>query len=552
MIVFLAICLLAGGLLAWRLRPPSIGDYLKLSVNARSARSRADQILRERGLDPNSYYHATLLADIADPVANEYLRQRIGIAGVNAVYSGPVPAALWRVRYFRDSQPEESAVILRPDGSLHSVRHTLAEETPGASLTKEEAVARAEKFLREEKHLDLKEWTLVESNSEKKPHRTDHTLTWQCNEPLDPGPAPDSSSSDRAHSRIEVQLLGDEVTNYRTYVKIPDDWRRKQEEFSLPRTVLTYVFPILFFGALGITAIIALLKNLKSDAARAIPWRRIALVSLWGLSGYLAVFLLGDRFATFLNLYNTAVPLKATFGLLFIGGLLGALFNLGGIALLFGMAWYFATHAFGAERLPGSGRTPAAYYRDALWIGLGGSAGLLGLERLLAMASNHWPTVHRSFQASFGQDFDAILPAGSILGETVLHGLFTTGIVVALAAFLAAYVRQTWLRILLLFAGSLALVGGGWGTPADLAKQFLARLVLLAVIALGVQFVMRFNLLGCFLIVAGTSLVSGAAELLAQPDAFYRANGYAVLVALVLLFAWPLMASLMRSSTSSA
>jgi membrane protease YdiL (CAAX protease family) len=552
MIVFLAVCLIAGGVLAWRLKPPSIGDYLKLSVNARTARAHADQILRERRLDPTSYYHATLLADIADPVTNEYLRERIGIAGVNAVYSGPVPVALWRVRYFRDSQPEELAVILRPDGSLHSVRHTLAEEAPGASLTKEEAIARAEKFLREEKHLDLGEWTLVESNSEKKPHRIDHTLTWQRIEALDPGPAPASGSSDRAHARIEVQVLGDEVTNYRTYVKIPDDWRRKQEEFSLPRTILTYVFPTLFFVALGLIALIALLKNLKSEAARAIPWRRIGAFSLWGLGGYIAVFLLGNRIANFLEAYNTAIPFKMMFAGIAIGALLGALFNLGGIALLFGMAWYFAVRAFGTERLPGSSRMPAEYYRDALWIGLGGAAGLLGLERLLATASTYWPTIHRSFPATFGQDFDAIVPAGSILGGTLDHGLFMTGIIVSLAAFVAAHVRQTWLRLLLLLSGALALVGGGWGSPADLAKQFLARLILLAVLAFGVQFVMRFNLLGCFLIVAATSLIGGAAELLAQPDPFYRANGYAILLALILLFAWPLVAPRTRSSLRSA
>src|SRR6266849_2982790 len=185
MIPFLVVCLLAGGGLAWRLNPQSIGDYLKLSVNARTARAHADQIMRQRRLDPNSYYHATVFVDIADPIVNEYLRQRLGIAGINAVYSERVPAALWRVRYFRDSQPEEFAVILRPDGSLHSVRHTLAEETPGASLTKEEAVARAERFLRDEKKMDLSRWNLVEANSEKLPHRTDHTLTWQQNTPLD-------------------------------------------------------------------------------------------------------------------------------------------------------------------------------------------------------------------------------------------------------------------------------------------------------------------------------------------------------------------------------
>jgi hypothetical protein len=552
MIAFLGVCVLVGGVLAWRLKPPSIGEYLKLSINARSARIQADQILRQRGLDPNSYYHAIVFVDITDPIANEYLRERIGVAGTNAVYASRVPGALWRVRFFRDSQPEEFAVILRPDGSLHSVRHILAEDTPGASLTKEEAVARAEKFLREEKKFDLKEWTLVESNSGKRPHRIDHTLIWQQNEPLDPSSASTTGPIDHAHARVDVQVLGGEVSNYRTYVKIPEDWRRKHEEFSLSRTIFSYVIPTLFFLGLGFTVLILFLKNLKSQAARSIPWRRIAFWSIWGLCGYLVVFTLGNRIQNFLSSYNTAIPIKVMYGGLAVAVLFGALLYFGAIGLLFGMAWYFASRAFGENRLPNWGTIPAGYYRDAFWIGLGGAAGILGLERLLATASTFWPTAHRMLEASFGQDFDALLPVAATLGGALLRGLLFTGLVAATAAFIAAQVRHPLLRISLLAFGALAVVGGGWGTPADLLKQFLARLILLGVLAFGVQRLMRFNVLGCFLVVASTTLVSVAGELLGQPDSFYRANGYTVLLALVLLFTWPLVAWRLHGGEVSA
>jgi hypothetical protein len=123
-----------------------------------------------------------------------------------------------------------------------------------------------------------------------------------------------------------------------------------------------------------------------------------------------------------------------------------------------------------------------------------------------------------------------------------------TGIVVAVAAFVAAQVRHTGLRILLLLLGALSVAPGNWGSPADLAKQFLARLILIIVLTVGVRQVMRFNILGCFLIVASTSLLGGAGELLSQPDSFYRANGYALLLALVLLFAWPFFAWCMGGS----
>ena len=540
MIAFLAICVVAGGALLWHPKPQAIGDYLKLSVDARSARARADEILRQHHVDPNSYHHTTVLADIANPITNEYLRRRIGISGVNAIYAHQVPAALWRVRYFRDGQAEEYAVILRPDGALHSVHHTLAEETPGVSLTKEEAKARAEKFLGEEKRIDLQAWTLVESSSEKRPHRIDHSLTWQQNAPLDADSA--SNTADHAFARIDVQVLGDEVANYRTYIKIPDEWVRKQKEQTPVRTIINYGIPGLFYGGLGITALIVFLKNLKSEAARAIPWKRIGFWSFWGLCGYLLAFAFGSYITNLLDVYDTSNPLKFTYAGIAIAVLFGAPIVFGAIALSFGGAWFYAARAFGEEHLPSWLGMPRNYYRDAFWIGLGGSAALLGLERLVAVASPHWPTLHRALPASFGQEFDAILPAVSFAGSTLQHGLLLTGLVAAVAAFLASEVRRPGVRILLLLLGAFSVTPGNWGGPADLAKQFLTQLIFLSVVVFGVRYLLRFNILGCFLVATGTSLLGGAAELLSQPDSFYRTNGYVVLTALVLLFAWPFVA----------
>ena len=223
MLGLLAVCLVAGGLLAWRLKPESIGDYLKLSGERQyRARCDADEILTQRGLNPATYIHTTMFVNVTDPVVNEFLRERGGVARVNEIYAKQVPGALWRVRYFRDSQPEEYAVILKPDGSLHSVRHTLAEAAPGASLTKDEAVARAEKFLHDEKKIDLSQWTLVEANSDKRPKRIDHTLTWQQTDApgYADGPGSDAASG-HAYARMELVVQGDEVTDYRTYIKIP-------------------------------------------------------------------------------------------------------------------------------------------------------------------------------------------------------------------------------------------------------------------------------------------------------------------------------------------
>ena len=550
MLGLLAVCLLAGGLLAWRLKPESIGDYLKLSVNAKTARARADEILSQRGVKPDTYIHTTMFVNVTDPVVNEFLRQRGGVARANEVYDKQVPGALWRVRYFRDSQPEEYAVILKPDGSLHSVRHTLAEAAPGPSLTKDEAVARAEKFLREEKKIDLSQWNLVEANSDKRPKRTDHTLTWQHTTPLDAATGADAASNEHAYARIELAVRGDEVTDYRTYIKIPDDWKRKQEELSLSRMIFTIAIPVLFLGGLAITALIIFLKSLRSDEARSIPWRRLSLWALWGLASYVVVFALGNRIPAFLGAYNTAIPFKVMLGTLAIGAILGGPFYYGALALIFGMAWYFAKRAFTEEKFPGWIGMPASYYRDALLIGLGGAGTLVGLQTLLHWVSQHWVATHRSTEASFGTNFDAFVPAASILGTATLHSLLFTGGVALVASFIAAQLRTPLLRVLTFLLATLALIPGNWGSPADFAKQWAAELILLSVLVFGVRYVMRFNILGCFLVLAITALALDAADLLGQPDHFYRLNGYAVVLALVMLLAWPLLAWRASSATN--
>jgi MFS family permease len=558
---FLAACLVLGAVCAWRLKPESLGDYLKISVDASSARVRADEIMRGRGLDPNLFQHATIFANVTDSLSNEFLRERLGITRLNEIYATLVPGAVWQVRYFRDSQPEEYSIKLKPDGSLFAVHHKLAEDAPGASLSKEDAVAHAEKFLREEKKIDLKQWALVDTESDKRHHRIDHELTWQQNTPLDSGAATTTDALGHAYVRIKVAVLGDEVTDYRgayyskpdsreeleqneggtywIFVKIPDDWRRKQQELTGPRTVLSYGIPILFFLGGGIAVLIIFLTNLRSEAARAIPWKRISRWAAWALAAYLVAVAFGDRIPATLNAYNSAIPLKTTLGILAISILLSSPFVMGAVALLFGVAWYFAKRSFGEEQIPSWTGMPANYYRDALWIALGGTAGLLGLEHVLSAAAKHWPTVHRSFEASFGSAFAATLPAASVLGEFIRHALFWTGLIVMIASFVAAQVPKTAHRVLLFVLGALAQSGGSFGSPGDFAKRLVAQTIMLAVIVCAVRYIMRFNVLGCFLVLAGTELLGAALQLLAQPDPYYRANGEAVLAALLLLLAWP-------------
>ena len=182
-------CLIACGVLGIALlagvKREAIGDFVRFQIDAQEATGRADEDLRQIKVDPDTYHHATTVTYTFDDYTNEYLRRTIGIAAANRVYRDQVPSAFWTVRYFRDSQNEEYIVVLKPDGSLHSVHHTLDEKAPGANLSKEEAQARAEVFLRDRKGVNLADWNLVETHTDKKPARTDHTFEWEQKAALD-------------------------------------------------------------------------------------------------------------------------------------------------------------------------------------------------------------------------------------------------------------------------------------------------------------------------------------------------------------------------------
>src|SRR5260221_6611725 len=124
MLGFLAGCLVAGAAGAWKVKPESIGDYLELAVNARSARAHADAIFQQRGLQPNSYIHATVLVNVTDPTTNEFLRERVGVARLNEILATQVPGALWRGREFCYSQAAKQDVVTRTARHAPSLSRT--------------------------------------------------------------------------------------------------------------------------------------------------------------------------------------------------------------------------------------------------------------------------------------------------------------------------------------------------------------------------------------------------------------------------------------------
>ena len=116
------------------------------------------------------------------------------------------------------------------------------------------------------------------------------------------------------------------------------------------------------------------------------------------------------------------------------------------------------------------------------------------------------------------------------------------------AALIAAYVRSQWMRagLVVLIA---VLMATNVATPGAFLRDAAFHLLTIVVLWLGVTRVVRFNVMGYFLLAAMIVLVPDAVELLKQPNAYFHANGYAVVAFALGLLAWPLVLWRRNSTT---
>jgi hypothetical protein len=521
----LGLALLAG------VKNEAIGDFVRFQTDANQATARADQALRDLKVDPATYLHAATITYTFNDYTNEYLRRSIGIAAANRVYRDQVPSAFWTIRYFRDSQNEEYMVVVKPDGTLHSVHHTLEEKAPGANLSKEEALARAESYLRDEKKMDLSGWKLVDSHSDQKPARTDHTFEWEQIAALDP-----SSGQQGAHIRVQLHVQGDEVSGYRIFIKTPQAWLDAESRATPAQLAQAYGRGIAI-AVILIAVLVIIFRRLKHPDLSRVPWRRLTKWSLWVLAA--TIVIVANQIPQLLESYTTTTPIAMYYAVQSILRFFGVSVDFAGIVLLLGIAWYFLERGFGPGRVAAWMGMPAAYYRDAFCVAAFGSAAVLGLGRLPGLFAR-WPLLRHTLGAAVPGSLDMLNPASATIASSILMSFFTAGLVGLAAGLIAIYVRPRWMRagILICYA---ALVATNVATPGGYLREAAFHLVAAGVLWVGVTQIARFNVMGYFLLSAMIALVRGAVDLLQQPNTYFHVNGYIVVAFALAILAWPVI-----------
>jgi len=151
-----------------------------------------------------------------------------------------------------------------------------------------------------------------------------------------------------------------------------------------------------------------------------------------------------------------------------------------------------------------------------------------------------WPLLRHTLGSSVPDGLDLLSPAAGAAASSIAASFLTAGIVGLAAGLIAIYVRPVWMRagILVLYA---VLMTTNVATAGGFLRDAGFHLFMGAVFWLGVTRLVRFNVMGYFLLAAMTALVPSALDLIEQPNPYFHANGYAVLACAIAAIAWPLI-----------
>ena len=223
---------------------------IEFRVNRGDSTPLALKFLDDRGWSVQGYRHATVF-DFDDD-SKVYLERTQGLSRMNTLTRGPIHLWRWSHRWFKPQQKEEFRVDVSPAGEVVGFDHDLLESAPGANLDSAAARALAERFLVGVMRRDLGDVEFVDTLTEKRPARTDHSFAWK-RKSVDLG---------EGSLRLEVEVDGDQVAGCREFIKIPEGWTRDYQKLR-SRNISAQEVDQVFWILLCVAGLVILIQRLR-------------------------------------------------------------------------------------------------------------------------------------------------------------------------------------------------------------------------------------------------------------------------------------------------
>ena len=475
--------------------PPEPGGSLAVRLTRGAAAQAAADSLRAQHIDVTGWNRFTeYIPNIRLP-EYEYLRRQVGPHRASRLLREWTQLNIWRTNYFRPLQREEWYVYVDQNGKVFRTGHELGEDAPGANLTQDEALNIARAYAQSH-GLAMDRYKLADAQTEKREKRTDHSFVWE---------SLDFRQGD-ATARLSANVVGGEVSEFRRFIKLPEQWVR---EYEKPR-LQAFLFP----AVIGVAALPLLIVFLRRVAGHGGPPHRFhwRIYTLLGAAA-LILFVLSsvNQLPELWRNYSTDTP-EANY----LAGVAASRLIL---ALLTGAGFFFGAMALDVFLQATIGRIPAGVQ---LWRAAAAGALIWGVGRVLAWCDQWLPGPRFAATAWNLPGAANFLPAFTVFQNAFSSGVLrTVGLGIAVAA-LIGFVSPR--RRVPVIAGLLIVLAAAAPTFLQAAFAFLSGAVWVALAV----FLLRtaapspatFGLAFFWLAAAGS-----AAVLLAQPNPWFRING---------------------------
>ncbi|MHB1131459.1 MAG: hypothetical protein ACYC4L_03635 [Chloroflexota bacterium] len=433
--------------LLWQV--PRLGDGLRIAIDGDEVAARSAAVLDELGLGETQWQSVTSLGDWSQGNHTTYLLRRLGTAATNRFLQGEEPGWVWTTRFYRPVEKEELHVRFAFDGQFHSLQRLLPEDGPGARLPEGEARALAESFARSRGEEAALSGRLAVAESVARQGRTDHTFEWESEDPR----------LDEATRRLRVVVQGDQLGEFRSYLKTPEAFDRflarrgaGESALDLLRQLLSSV---VYFGALVIFTL--RFRRGQLDLRFAAAWAGVlAALSLLGELNRLPIFWTG---------YWTTIDAAGYV----VWRLIEIARDLGGQGV-----WYFVLFAVGEslyrERFPNL--APLGTQWRAFWQGKetalsAGAVALVAAPALwLLLAAYRWAREAFAWQFLVAEGtvpaylFNTYLPGLEVVRSNLHFGLWIALGALPTTLWLYARLRRRWAVLLVWLAVLTVLYAG--------------------------------------------------------------------------------------------
>lgn len=411
-----------------------VGEFYNYPIAKNEIKRTAAEYLSQQGVSPEDYKMALGINHNYDPLMGQYVIEHSSLRQLNTTMAQYLPDLIaWEVRFFQANQREEYRIFINPmSNTVVAFDHILDETAAGANLPKSGAQKIAEEFLTLRK-INIADFTLVESNSQVLPNRTDYNFIWESR-PEHP------ASIAEARLRLKVAVKGGEIASFATDYKIPEDWLLIQTRHTTIQSVMTG----LQIGLLIILIFWVVLCLFKKRQTAFSGWRLI--VKIAALITILTLVVSGPNHSGALLGYDTSWSLTNWNFLWILLNILKAL-AIGLISALVLSAIGFL-HPDTAQALRRTVRPQ--YTRDALIASVMIISGLLAISRLTNIVINQInPALLARYFTISGLE-ESAFPFFDAVQIIIFKSVLITGIVALAAFMLKNLIKNDFLRILTL------------------------------------------------------------------------------------------------------